>query len=66
MVDADYTASNGRQLSFRVAVRHAGKTLYDARVKGTWRAKTTVSDPINGQVVDTCTTGRVTWKADLL
>jgi hypothetical protein len=66
MVDPDYTASNGRQLSFRVALRNAGRTLYDARVKGTWRATTTVSDPVSGQVIDTCATGRVTWKADLL
>jgi hypothetical protein len=66
MVDPDYTASNGRQLSFRVALRNAGKTLYDARVKGTWRATTTVSDPVSGHVIDTCATGRVTWKANLL
>jgi hypothetical protein len=31
-----------------------------------WRATTTVSGPVTGQVIDTCATGRVTWKADLL
>jgi hypothetical protein len=65
-VDPDYTASNGRTLSFRVVVGNAGKTLLNARVRGTWRARTTVTDPTTGQVIDTCTTGRVTWTADLL
>jgi hypothetical protein len=47
-------------------VANAGRTLANGRVKGTWRARTTVTDPVSGQVIDTCATGRVTWSARLL
>ena len=64
-VSPQYSAANGRNLTFRVATRNAGRTRRDD-VIGTWKAVATVADPITGQGVDTCRTGRVTWRADLL
>jgi hypothetical protein len=64
-VSPEYSASNGRRLTFRAAVRNAGRTRYND-VIGVWRAVATVADPSTGQGIDTCTTGRVTWKAVLV
>jgi len=65
-VDPDYSFSNGRKLSFRVTVANTGKVHRNVRPTGTWSTRTKVTDPSSGQVIDTCTTGRVTWKADIL
>jgi hypothetical protein len=64
-VNPDYSASNGRQLTFQVSLRNAGRTRRDD-VTGVWKAVATVLDPSTGLSVDTCRTGRVTWRADLL
>jgi hypothetical protein len=64
-VSPKYSASNERRLTFRTAIRNAGGTRRDD-VVGIWKAVTTVADPATGQGVDTCRTGRVTWRADLL
>ena len=63
-VSPEYSAANGRKLTFRVAVRHSGRTRRDD-VVGAWKAVTAIVDPATGQGVDTCRTGRITWRADL-
>jgi hypothetical protein len=63
----EYSASSGRTLTFKVATTNTGHLPYNPdRIHGTWSARATVTDPATGQVIDTCTTGRVTWKAHLV
>jgi hypothetical protein len=67
MVFPDYSASSGRTLTFTVATTSTGHLPDNPdRIHGTWSARTTVTDPATGQVIDSCTTGRVTWKAHLV
>jgi hypothetical protein len=65
-VNSGYSSSGGRSLTFRVAITNSGRMPSSIEPSGTWRATTTVTDPATGQVIDTCTTGRVTWKAHLV
>ena len=66
-VDPDYSASSGRRLAFQIASWSIGMLPDDPdRIHGAFSLKTTVTDPAIGQVIDTCTTGRVTWKAHLV
>jgi hypothetical protein len=59
--------SDGRSLTLKTATRSTGHLPDNPnRIHGTWSATTTVTDPVTGQVIDTCTTGRVTWKAHLV
>jgi len=63
----DYSASNGRRLTFRIATWSIGMLPDNPdRIHGAFTFKTTVSDPATGQVIDTCATGRLTWKAHLV
>src|SRR4051794_6450205 len=64
-IDPDYSASNGRKLTFLASIRNTGRTRRDD-VVGTWKAVVTVADPATGLGVDTCRTGRVTWRADFV
>ena len=65
-VDLNYSNALGRQLGFVVRIRSTGKLSDSPKGSGVWRAAVTVTDPASGQIVDTCSTGRVTWKASLI
>jgi hypothetical protein len=63
----EYSSSGGRSLTFKFATTNTGHLPDNPdRIHGTWSARATVIDPATGQVIDTCTTGRVTWKAHLV
>jgi hypothetical protein len=59
-----YSASPGRPFGFQVSVTVAGRLKFNGKGNGTWSAQVRVLDPA-GQLVDTCNTGAVTWKASL-
>ena len=62
-VDPNYN-SNGRPVTFKVALTNTGTlSLASIDFHGTWSTHTVIVDPMTGQTVDTCNTGRVTWKA---
>jgi hypothetical protein len=65
-VDPGYSASNGRSLAFKVTVTSNGTIPAGITgIRGTWSTQTVVTDPTSNQTVDTCNTGRLTWKADI-
>jgi hypothetical protein len=66
MVDPGYSAANGRSLTFTVTVTGNGRIPLKHLPTGIWIAHAVVTDPTTGQPIDTCDTGKVTWKADVL
>lgn len=65
-VDPGYSAANGRKLKFAVTLTSSGHIPGRGQPHGTWSVRVTVTDPSAGQTVDTCTTGKVTWKAHII
>jgi hypothetical protein len=64
--DSSYSAAAGRALTFAVTAAGTGMIPFKHLPRGVWTAHTVVTDPVTGQAVDTCDTGKVTWKADII
>jgi hypothetical protein len=62
--DAMYSAANGQTLSYAVSVHLRGILPRNAHAHGTWTAHVQIRDT-NQNVIDTCTTGVVSWHARL-
>jgi hypothetical protein len=58
-----YSAAAGRNLSFHVNGTLKGYLPRKPKPKGTFSGQVVIKDPATQQQIDTCASGKVTWKA---